>query len=435
MNKQRIPPSDQIRQQIEQILKDGIETQNNPLESLLRLGAQLVVQEALEKETTERLGRAYYQRREPGEPLLGHRNGYEPGQLRTAEGKVVVQVPQVRDWVEEGPYRSSLMTFLRGNSDVLHRLAVEMYVRGLSVRDIEAAFQDATGQPLLSRSAVSELTETLWEDYEAFCKRDLSPLAVDYLFIDAVYEGLRAWGGRQGVLCAWGICQDGRKVLLHLALGSRESYQICLEFIRDMVSRGLGSPIMVTTDGAPGLIRAVNEVWGQSLRQRCLAHTIVLADIAREMRNILDKAPKAVREEIKRRVRDVFYAPSLEMAQERAAELLQDYQQAYPSAMRSFSDDLEACLAYLRCPLGHHKAIRTTNLLERAFLESRRRTKVIPHFFTEQACLKLVFAALWQASQRWRRVSMTELDRQRLALLRQELGLPLHEGQEELIHR
>ena len=283
MNKQRIPPSDQIRQQIEQILKDGIETPNNPLESLLRLGAQLVVQEALEKETTERLGRAYYQRREPEEPLLGHRNGYEPGQLRTAEGKIVVQVPQVRDWVGEGPYRSGLMTFLRGNSDVLHRLAVEMYVRGLSVRDIEAALEDATGQPLLSRSAVSALTETLWEDYEAFCQRDLSPFAVDYLFIDAVYEGLRAWGGQQGVLCAWGICQDGRKVLLHLALGSRESYPVCLEFIRDMIARGLVTPVMVTTDGAPGLIRAVEEVWGQSLRQRCLAH---------KMSNIWTRCPK-----------------------------------------------------------------------------------------------------------------------------------------------
>jgi putative transposase len=269
------------------------------------------------------------------------------------------------------------------------------------------------------------LTETLWEDYEAFCQRDLSPFAVDYLFMDAVYEGLRAWGGHQGVLCAWGICQDGRKVLLHLALGSRESYPVCLEFIRGMIGRGLATPVMVTTDGAPGLIRAVEEVWGQSLRQRCLAH---------KMRNILDKVPKAVREEIKRRVWDVFYAPSLAMAQERAAELLHDFQQAYPSAMRSFSDDLEACLAYLRCPLAHHKAIRTTNLLERAFLESRRRTKVIPHFFTEQACLKLVFAALWQASQRWRRVTMTELERQRLALLRRELGLPLHEGQEEWIH-
>ena len=143
-----------------------------------------------------------------------------------------MQVPQVRDWVGEGSYRSDLMTFLRGNSDVLNRLATEMYARGLSVRDIEDALQDATGEPLLSRNAVSELSETLWEDYQAFCERDLSVFAVEYLFIDAVYEGLRRWGCSQGLLCAWAICRDGRKVMLHLALGSRESYDNCLGFIR-----------------------------------------------------------------------------------------------------------------------------------------------------------------------------------------------------------
>jgi transposase-like protein len=426
MNEQRIPPSAQIRQQIDELLNNGIEAQDSPLGALLHLGAQLVVQEALERETTERLGRAWYQHRTPGEPLRGHRNGYEPGRLQTAEGEVVAQIPQVRNWAEEGPYRSRLIDFLRGHSDVLDRLAVEMYARGLSTRDIEDALKEATGDPLLSRTAVSELTDILWEDYEAFCQRDLSVFEVEYLFIDAVYEGLRSWGCSQGILCAWSICRDGRKILLHLALGSRESHENCLEFIRDMVRRGLPPPVLVTTDGAPGLIRAVTEVWSKSLRQRCLAH---------KMRNILDKVPKEAREEIKCRVRDVFYAPSLEMAQERAAEVLREYQEAYPAAMRSFSDDLEACLVYLRCPLAHHKAIRTTNLLERAFQESRRRTKVIPHFFTERSCLKLVFSALWKTSQRWQRVTMTELERQQLALLRRELGLPLYPGQEAYIHR
>jgi len=425
MRRERIPPSDQIRQQLDQLLSGEVEAEGNLLGMLVRLGAQLVMQEALEKETTERLGRGYYQHRQPGEPLQGHRNGYEPGRLRTAEGEITVQVPQVRDWAGEGPYRSQLMAFLGRHTDVLERLAVEMYVRGLSVRDIEDTFRDDTGSPLLSRTTVSELTDTLWEDYEAFCQRDLSTLEVEYLFIDAVYEGLRSWGCSQGILCAWGICRDGRRVMLHLALGSRESYENCLEFIRNMVRRGLRPPVLVTTDGAPGLIRAVTEVWGQSLRQRCLAH---------KMRNILAKVPLEAQQEIKRRVQDVFYAPALEMAQDRAAEVLRDYQATHPAAMRSFSDDLEACLVYLRCPLIHHKSIRTTNLLERAFEEGRRRTKVIPHFFTERACLKLVFSALWQTSQRWRSVRMTELERQQLALLRRELGVPLYPGQEAYIH-
>ena len=414
---QRIPPSEQIRKQLDDLLDDGLVGQENPIGTLVQLGAQLVVQEMLERETTEQLGRGHYQHRRPGEPLRGHRNGYEPGHLRTAEGEIPVQVPQVRDWIEGGPYRSSLMAFLRGNSDVLNRLAAEMYARGLSVRDIEDALQDATGEPLLSRNAVSELSETLWEDYQAFCERDLSSLAVEYGFIDAGYEGLRQWGCSQGLLGAWAICRDGRKVMLHLALGSRESYDNCLEFIRNMVRRGLRTPILVATDGAPGLISAVEQVWGKSLRQRCLAH---------KMRNILDKVSPAAREEIKRRVQDVFYAPSLEVAKERAAKVLRDYQKEHPAAMRSFNDDLEACLVYLRCPLAHHRSIRTTNLLERAFQESRRRTKVIPHFFTEKACLKLVFSALWKTSQRWRRVTMTELEQQQLELLRKELELPLY---------
>jgi len=395
----------------------GTEGEEGVLGALVQLGAQLVVQEALERETTERLGRAHYQRRKEGEALLGYRNGYEPGRMRTAEGEIVLQMPQVREWAEGGPYRSRLMTFLRGHSDVLRRLAVEMYTRGLSVRDIEDALRDATGDRLLSRSAVSELTEMLWEDYRAFCERDLSMLEPEYLFIDAVYEPLQPWGGRQGILCAWAICDDGRKLMIHLALGSRESYDDCLDFIRDMVRRGLRLPVLITTDGAPGLIRAADEVWPKSLRQRCLAH---------KMRNILDKTPRTLQEELKRRVQDVFYAPALDMARDRAADVLREYQALCPSAMRAFSNDLEACLTHLRCPAAHHKSIRTTNLLERAFGESRRRTKVIPHFFTEQACLKLVFSALTRASQRWRRVTMTELQRQQLASLRHELGLPTY---------
>jgi len=95
--------------------------------------------------------------------------------------------------------------------------------------------------------------------------------------------------------------------------------------------------------------------------------------------------------------------------------------------MRSFREDLDPSLAYLRCLLAHHKAIRTTNVLERAFQESRRRTKVIPHFFRDRACLKLVFSALWQTSQRWRRVTMTEVEQQQLDQLRQELRLALRD--------
>jgi len=275
-----------------------------------------------------------------------------------------------------------------------------MYARGLSTRDIEDAIEQATGERMLSRTAVSRLIERLWEDYVAFSQPDLSCFGVVYLFLDAVYESLRQQGGgKEGILCAWAICADGRKVLLHLALGNKESYRNWIDFLRDMIARGLSTPVMVTTDGAPSLIRAVEEVYGQSLRQRCLAHKI---------RNIIGKVPMTARDEVKGTVQAAYYAPNREIADQIAAEILRKYQDAYPSAMKSFQDDWEACVAYLRCPQIHHKRIRT---------------KVIPRFFTERNCLKLVFTALWQARERWQGVRMSEFELQQLQLLRKELGI------------
>jgi transposase-like protein len=416
----RIPPSQKIGKKFEQLMSQGLDGEEDVTSMVVRLGIERVVQEMVEQEVTDYLERGHYQRRRPEQEHRGYRNGYEPGRIRTAEGEILVQVPQVRDAPET--YRSRLMSFLRGNSDVLERLAVEMYARGLSTRDIEIALEEATGDRLLSRTAVSQITEVLWEEYEAFAERDLSGYEVEYLFLDAVYESLRQQGGgKEGVLCAWAICADGRKVMLHLALGNKESYANWLEFLRDMVRRGLQAPVLTTTDGAPGLIRAVEEVFPNSLRQRCLAH---------KTRNVTDKVPNGARVEVKNAVRAAYYAPTREVADMIAADVLKTYQSVYPAAMRSFQDDWEACVAYLRCPAIHHKRIRTTNLLERSFLEERRRTRTIPRFFSEKSCLKLVFATLWRASQRWQGVRMTEIERQQLELLRRELG-QLADGEQD----
>jgi putative transposase len=412
---ERIPPSQKIRQRIYDLLHQGIDESDEGeiTTTIIRLGVERLIQEMLEEEVKDYLGRDHYQRRDPEQEHRGYRNGYEPGRVRTGEGEVVVQVPQVREAPET--YRSPLMARLHGNSAILERLATEMYVRGLSTRDIEDAIAEATGERLLSRTAVSRLTETIWEDYEAFIERDLSSYPVVYLFLDAVFESLRRQGGgKEGILCAWAICADGRKVLLHMALGNKESYQNWLDFLRDMVRRGLWAPVLITTDGAPGLIRAVKEVFSDSLRQRCLAH---------KTRNITDKVPEQAREAVKAAVQSAYYAPNQQIAEMIAADVLERYQEEYPSAMTSFQDDWEACIAYLRCPTIHHKRIRTTNLLERSFVEERRRTRVIPRFFTEKSCLKLVFSTLWQASARWQGVRMSAFELQQIALLRKELGL------------
>ncbi len=409
----RIPPSERIQKQIEELLQGTWADQEEMVNKLLMLGAQRLAQEALEQEVTDHLGRGHYERREDDQEHRGYRNGYRPAAMDTAEGRIQLEVPQVRE--SPAPYRSKLIDFLRGNSDVLERLAVEMYTRGLSTRDIEDAFREVTGDLLLSRTAVSALTDQLWADYQTFCERELSGFEVEYLFLDGVYESLRRLAGlKEGVLVAWGICRNGQKVLLHMALGNKESYSSWQDFIRGMQARGLQAPVLVTTDGAPGLIRAVEEAWPNSLRQRCLAHKI---------RNVIGKVPDNTQAEIKAIVHGAYYAPNREVAEMIAKDLLNRYQDRYPSAMKSFTNDLEACWSYLRCPSVHHKRIRTTNLLERAFVEQKRRTKTIPCFWTEKSCMKLVFATLWQVSQRWRGVRMSEFEQQQLLQLRADLDL------------
>jgi len=273
----RIPPSERIQKQIDALLEGEWANGDELVTKLILLGVQRLEQEMLEQGVTDYLGRGHYERREESNENRGYRNGYRPARMDTAEGRVQLQVPQVRESAE--PYRSRLVDFLRGNSDVLEKLAVEMYTRGLSTRDIEDAFREVTGDLLLSRTAVSAITDQLWADYQAFSERDLSCFEVEYLFLDEVYESLRRLAGlKEGVLVAWGICRDSQKVLLHMALGNKESYtafrrnigMMWQDFIRNMQGRGLPAPILVTTDGAPGLIRAVDEAWPNSLRQRCL---------------------------------------------------------------------------------------------------------------------------------------------------------------------
>jgi putative transposase len=115
------------------------------------------------------------------------------------------------------------MSFLDGNSEVLESLVNEMYARALSTRDVEDEFRDSTGELLISKSMVSEITDRLWEDYQAFIARDLSEIETEYLFVDAVFESPRRHGAKEAVLVGWCINSDGRKHLLHLAVGNNES--------------------------------------------------------------------------------------------------------------------------------------------------------------------------------------------------------------------
>jgi len=185
-----IPPTERICEAISEFLIKGISDSGDVTNTLFLLGAQRLIQELLEQEATDYLGR---ERHERSDENKGLRNGYKERQLKSAEGLIPVFLPQLRD--TEETYSSKLWSFVKGNSDVFRYLVAEMYARGLSTRDIEATFTDEKGNCLISKSAVSEVTESLWEEYVAFTKRDLSGFEVAYIFLDAVYEPMRMFKG------------------------------------------------------------------------------------------------------------------------------------------------------------------------------------------------------------------------------------------------
>lgn len=403
----RIPASRATRERLEKLFSGKADVEDVK-GAMVREAVRLIVEEALEGEVDDALGRGYY---ESGAAAGGgYRNGYRRDKLKSAEGRIEYAVPQVSDRAE--PFRSRIRAILRGRTEELERLAVEMYARGLSTRDIEAAFSDASGRSLLSRSAVSQVTEVLWQQYEAFASRDLSEFNVLYLFVDGIAERLHLGQPREAVLCAWAILEDGKKALLHLAPGTKEDTASCRALFHDLKHRGLTDPLLGATDGAPGLIRAFEECWPQSLRQRCLAH---------RMRNLEAKVPADRWPEFKAQAWNCYTAASAGLAEILRDQVVATWQRELPTAVGCFLDDFGACIAHLKLPLAHRKAARTTNLLERLFGEERRRTKTIPHAFGERPVLKLMYAALIRASDSWRGVKVTEFETRQLQALREDL--------------
>ena len=188
-------------------------------------------------------------------------------------------------------------------------------------------------------------------------------------------------------------------MLLGLALGSRESYENWLAFGRDLVDRGLRAPALIVADGAPGLWKATRELWPSAEEQRCTVHAL---------RNVTGKLPERHHRELKARWWQVFDdAASVADARRGLQSIVADYRTAYPSAMAVITDNLDALVAHLRWPTEHRKRIRSTNLLERTFVEVRRRTKVIGRFPGETSALSLIWAVLELSSRGWRGVVMT----------------------------
>ncbi|MDQ4041445.1 MAG: transposase, partial [Actinomycetota bacterium] len=248
------------------------ENPREALSELAKLGARLIIQRAVEDEFDAWLGRARYQRRPDYQRGLcnydsGLRNGFRPRAVQTAEGELKIEIPQVREAAE--PFTSELFPYgtklLR--TEPLKALVVGAFVRGLSMRDVESLCEEA-GLGKLSKSTASRICAELRERFDAFQRRSLYELEIVALFCDAIFLATRPEGPKEGVLCAWGFTEEGERALVAVRLGMRESHEDWLELGRDLIKRGLPAPLLVVADGAPGLIKAVEQCWPASDRQR-----------------------------------------------------------------------------------------------------------------------------------------------------------------------
>lgn len=404
--RRKITPGARFRQE----LMGAVSGSRESFSGYCRLAAQAMLQTAMEVEATEFIGRETYQRREEDQAL--YRNGYKRRKVATGEGAIELQIPQTRDGAE--PFATKIVEAYRRRSETLEALIPQLYVKGLSVRDVSdamsAVFEDAGVSP----ATASRIGQTIQQDFEAWQSRSLSVYDVLYLFVDGMYVKLHAdRSEKQPVLIAYGILWDGRKVLLHVGVGDRESYEACLGFLRDMTERGLRAPLLYCSDDCPGLRKALKAVWPRSMPQKCQAH---------KLRNILAKLPRGVQVEIKKQLHTVFYAKDHETGLKKGRALIEAYEDRYPQAMECLAKSLEECLTCLKLPDAHRRRVRTTNGLERLIEEARRRTKVQGVMGGEQAGLSLIYAVTVDVAKRWRGIRITPDDLEKLNVLRADVA-------------
>ena len=296
-------------------------------------------------------------------------------------------------------------------------MVIGAFVRGLSMRDIESLCEKA-GLGKLSKSTASRICTELRERFEQFKRRDLYDVQVAALFLDAVFLAGPPDGPKEGVLVAWGFTEEGERVLLSVMLGMRESHEDWLALGRDLIARGLGAPLLIVADGAPGLIKAVEQCWPASDRQHCAVH---------RLRNLLAKLPERERE----RVRGAYWQALDDATDERDGKqrlqaLVDELDKAgYTAAAKCLADDLDALVVHLRYPTRHRRRWRSTNLLERSLAEVKRRTKVIGRFPGETSCLTLVWAVLdLYITHAKNGVRFSQLERQHLRRIRYQGSEP-----------
>ena len=418
----RVSPTDRLHAEIDQVFATGDDLAT-ALEQVARLGAQLLLQAAVEAEVTGFLGRDRYARTASTDgAAAGQRNGYCPTTVKTTAGPVTLSRPKLRGTTEA--FASQLFGTGVTRTNALEALVIASFVRGLSTRDVEAALVDALGeQASVSRSTVSRICAQIKTEFEAWSRRPLDDVTLDYLFLDASHFRYHANAAAEPVLAGWGIDTDGQPVFVGLGTAASESGDAWGGFLTDLGARGLRCPLLVISDGATGLISAVERTMSGALRQRCLIH---------RARNVLAKVPKNAQAGVKADYWAIFEVPdtvepgpaAVRHVQNRIDSFARRWRDSYPAAVRCLLDGRDNLTVYLRFPREHWNRIRHSNFIERTFGETRRRVKVIGRLPGEHSCTSLVWAVLDRASRGWRGFTMTPAGLRLLHDLRRALFDP-----------
>jgi putative transposase len=378
-------------------------TFTDPLTEVLRTGARALLAQALEAEISSLLSCHADKLTDNGRRRLV-RHGHLPArEIMTGIGPVAVHCPRVRDRGSEGCERirfsSAILPPYARRSKSLEVLIPILYLKGISTGDFEDALiallgRDAGG---LSAATIGRLKEAWSEEHARWSKRDLSTKRYIYFWVDGIHVQARLEDTTQCLLIIIGATPEGRKELVGLTDGVRESAQSWRELLLDLKRHGLSiGPELAVADGALGFWQALEEVWPQTRGQRCWVHKTA---------NVLNKLPKSQQSKAKRALQEIWMAETKKDALAAFDAFVETWAVKYDKAVESLTKDRDALLAFYDFPAEHWKHLRTTNIIESSFATVRHRTVRSKGCLSNKTALAMIFKLAEAAEKSWRRLN------------------------------
>lgn len=368
------------------------------LEAVLREGARKMLQEAIETEVAEYV-RSCQELRDEMNRRLVSRNGYLPSRdILTGIGSLNVRQPRVRDKREKAFFSSGILQKYKRRTPNLDAVVPELYLRGISTNNFPDALTALLGEKAsgLSATNITRLKEVWEKEYQSWQTRKFDNIRYVYIWADGIYFNIRLDEDRPCLLVLIGATEDGRKELIGIYDGVRESKQSWKDFLQNLKSRGLVmEPSLAVGDGALGFWAAIEEEYARCRQQRCWVHKTA---------NILDKMPKSVQPNAKRMIHEMYMSPTKESALKAYDEFLAHYSAKYSGATKCLEKDKEQMFNFYDFPAEHWQHIRTTNPIESTFATVRHRSRQTKGCGSRMATLTMVYKLGTMAEKGWRRL-------------------------------